>query len=237
MRILGLGVCGPGEAGRYLDDTLREFERLCDDVLIVTCNATDAEKNLITAYGFRQYEDNREWGRQQPNIKTDLLKRAVQLKADWHVVLDMDETLPSMTRETLEQLAEGREACQFYVVNLWNDEQHYARALGFFNVRFYKNIPGMETQFMRKNVHCGNAPPYFYAIPAKKSYVPHILLHKGLMSKENRNRKVERYEVYDPNAQAKGQQYYDALKVDASGTEYVQAEVISKITQEIQRYA
>lgn len=238
MRIIGQLVCGGGEADRYLEATLKEFQRLCDDVVVCLCNAGTKEKIMVTSYGFRSYEDNREWGKKQPDIKTELLQRILQLDPDWILPLDADETLPSITsRAMLESLTIGREACQLYVVNLWNDENHYARALGFFNVRFYKNLRNMmETQFLRKNVHCGNAPPYFYAIPARFSFVPHILLHKGLMDRDNRNRKVERYAVYDPNAVFKGQQYYDSLKVEASGSEYKQDEVIIKITEEINKY-
>lgn len=231
MKILGLGVCGSGEVDRYLEETLKEFKRLCDDVVICLCNAGIKEEALLRKYQVRYYKDDREWGRWQPAIKTDLLKRAVQLEMDWHLVLDMDETVPTVDRQKLEELSEGREVCQFYIVNLWNDLQHYRKDLGFYNVRFYKNIPEMETQFLRKRIHCGNAPPYFYCIPTKKSHIPHILLHKGLMKKEDREQKVDRYQQYDPKAECKGRAYYDSLSQDwATGTEYIEAEVINRIT-------
>lgn len=236
IKIVGQGVCGPNEADKYLEETLKEFKRLCDDVIIVTCNAGPKEKMLIRKYGFRSYEDNREWGKHQPDIKTDLLERIVQLEPDWILPLDMDETMPTVDRSILEELTKGRSSCQFYVTNLWNDEEHYARALCFFNVRFYKHTLGMETQFLRKPVHCGNAPPLFYSYPAKESYVPHLLLHKGLMLKEDRMKKIKRYQEYDPNAVHKGEQYYDALKVEGSGTEYNQEKVIEYITTEINKF-
>lgn len=233
MRIVGQLMCGLGEADRYLEETLKEFKRLCDDVIVCLCNAGPREEMLVRKYGFRSYRDDREWGYNQYKIKTDLLKRIVQLEPDWILVLDADETVPTVDRAILEQLTVGRESCQFYVTNLWNDEQHYAQALGFFNVRFYKHNLGMETQFLRKPVHCGNAPPFFYSKPAIESYVPHILLHKGLMKKEDRERKIERYNIYDPNAVHKGAQYYEALAFEGDGSEYKQEEVINKITNEI----
>jgi hypothetical protein len=232
MKIIGQGVCGPNETNKYLEDTLKEFKRLCDDVIICTCNAGIKEKALIRKYGFRQYEDDRIWGKQQPNIKRDLLKRIIQLSPDWILPLDMDETMPTVDRQILEGLTKGREACQFYVTNLWNDELHYAKALSFYNVRFYKNIPEMETQFLRKPVHCGNAPPYFYTKPAIETYVPHILLHKGLMKKEDRMQKVLRYQQFDPKAEHKGSQYYESLEVDGSGSEYIEQEVINKLIEQ-----
>lgn len=229
MKIVGQLVCGPGEADRYLEATLKEFKRLCDDVIVCLCNAGPKEKKLVRKYDFRSYEDNREWGKEQPNIKTRLLKTILLLKPDWILVLDGDETLPTVTRETLESLTVGREACQFYVTNLWNDFNHYSRGLSFWNVRFYKADESKGTQFLRKQVHCGNAPPYFYTLSAKKSYVPHILLHTGLMLKEDRMRKVARYQMYDPNAVHKGRDYYDALASDSSGTWYNEKEIINKL--------
>lgn len=220
-------VCGPNEP--YLEETLQEFARLCDHAIIATCNATDREKQLINAYGFEQYDDNREWGRSQPDIKTDLLGRILASGAEWILVLDADETLPKTSRADLEAFAVGRESAQFYVVNLWNDPQHYKKSSGFWNVRFYKAMPEVGTQFLRKPVHCGNAPPYFYNQSAKKSYVPRIMLHKGLMDKEKRLAKVARYNTYDPYAQHKGREYYDMLATDTGSAEYVEADVMAKI--------
>lgn len=230
MKIVGQLVCGPGEADRYLKDTLEEFKRLCDDVIVCLCNAGPKEKKLVASYDFRAYEDNREWGREQPNIKTDLLRRIHWLDPDWILVLDADETVPTVTRETLEELAKGRESCFFYVVNLWNGTDRYKKTMCFWNVRFYKADPTKGTQFLRKPVHCGNAPPYFYNQPAKKAYVPHILLHKGLMDPNDRVRKHIRYEEFDPKAIHKGRDYYDALLAPYEGSLYNQDEVLQRIT-------
>ena len=230
MKIVGQLVCGPNE--KYLEDTLKEFQRLCDDAIAVTCNATYKEIALLNHYDIRHYADNREWGRHQPEIKTDLLRRIQKLQPDWILPLDVDETLPTVSREILEEISKHRESCYFYVVNLWNDEQHYAKTLGFWNVRFYKSDPGRGVQFLRKPLHCGNAPPYFYTRPAKESYVPHILLHRGLMLPVDRARKAERYNLYDPYAEYKGRQYYDALVAPGTGTEYNQEEVLKKVQDE-----
>lgn len=230
MKIIGQMVCGPGEADRWLELTLKEFERLCDDVIIATCNAGPKEIQLIEKYDFRHYEDNREWGRFQPDIKTGLLKKILALAPDWVLPLDADESLPTVSRLVLEEIGvQNRDSAFFYVVNLWNDEGHYSKTLSFWNVRFYKADPSKGTQFLRKPVHCGNAPPYFYSIPPKKSYVPHILLHRGLMLPADRLGKVGRYDKYDPNAQHKGREYYDALTLMGTGTEYRQEEVLKKI--------
>lgn len=229
MKIVGQLVCGPGEAERYLDETLKEFARLSDDVIVAMCNAGPKEKKLIRQYDFRSYEDNREWGKNQPYIKTNLLRRLHLLHPDWILALDADETMPTVDRLALEDISKDRESAYFYIVNLWNDEQHYSRALSFWNVRFYKADPGKGVQFLRKPLHCGNAPPYFYTLPARDSYVPHILLHKGLMLPEDRAGKAARYTRYDPNAEHKGREYYDALTAGGSGTWYNQEEVLTKI--------
>lgn len=231
MKIIGQLVCGPGEAKRYLPETLNEFKRLCDDVVVALCNATPAEKRLVRSYDFRSYEDNREWGKEQPTIKTDLLRRIRQLEPDWIIVLDADETLPTVSRGTFENLSIGRRAMQFYVVNLWNDVSHYNEKLSFWNVRAYQPAAFTSSQFLRRPVHCGNAPPEFYALPARETYVPHLLLHKGLMVPQQRERKVERYNLYDPKAIHKGREYYDALVAREPGDEYTEREVLKKVTQ------
>lgn len=228
-KIVGQLVCGPGEAGRYLKETLDDFKRLCDDVVVCLCNATQAEKDMVRSYNFRSYEDNREWGISQPDIKTRLLKTILLLNPDWILVLDADETMPGMDRDTLEGLTRNRESCFFYIVNLWDDEQHYTKTMSFWNVRFYKADPSKGVQFLRKPVHCGNAPPYFYTIAAKQSYVPHIVLHKGLMKPEDRVKKSDRYKVYDPRAIHKGRDYYDALLYKKQPALYNQDEITNKL--------
>lgn len=216
MKIVGVGVCGPGESDRYMDRTMKEFKRLCDEVLIVTNNANEKDKQLIRDYGFQQYEDNREWGKEQPTIKTELLTRAGNLNADWIIALDMDEVFCSeFTRADAERLASGTEiAFYFLIVNLYNDENHFAHDVGiqrFWNIRFYKYAPEYGLQFQRKNLHCGLGPPIMYRYGW---YAPYYVLHYGLMKKEDRLKKVERYLKYDPKRIFKTGPYYDDLQRD-----------------------
>ena len=234
MRIIGLGVCGNGEAGRYMENTLKVFKRLCDDAIIVTNNASQKEKDLIKKYGFWQYEDNREWGIHQPDIKTDLLIRIAKLKPDWIIPLDMDEEfLESFTREEFEKMTIDKVGFYCYIVNMWNDLEHYARGLSFFNIRAFKFLPDEGMQYLRKPVHCGLAPPYFYQFG---TYVPLIVKHYGLMKKEDRMKKIERYQRYDPRAVHKSRSYYDALGMDSTGTRYVEEELRQKVENEVNKF-
>jgi hypothetical protein len=213
MRIVGIGVCGSGEADRYMRKTMEEYKRLCDEVLIVTCNATEKEKELIKEYGFSQYEDNREWGKEQPNIKQALLERAGTLKPDWIITLDMDEVFaPEFTREEAEKLAKTEEiGYYFMIVNLYNDEQHFAHDKGiqrFWNVRYFKYTPEYGLLYQRTGVHCGSCPKVNWAYGW---YAPFYVLHYGLMKPEDRQKKIERYQVYDPKRILKPA-YYDDLE-------------------------
>lgn len=224
MRIVGICVCGPNE--KYLERTLKEFKRLCDDVLIATNNIDEKSIKLIEEYGFGHYRDDREWGTSQPDIKSGLLSAAGKLNPDWIIALDSDEVFaPDFTREEAERLAGlGEIAWYFLVVNLYNDEEHFAHSIGiqrFWNIRFYKYLPEYGLQFLRKNLHCGLAPPIAYKYGW---HAPYYLLHYGLMLKEDRQRKIERYHKYDPNKKWKAGAYYDELeqelpmrKFDASG--------------------
>ena len=216
MRIIGLGIAGPNEASKYMRKTMEEFKRLCDDAIIVTCNAGEEEKALIAEYGFKTYEDNREWGLQQPNMKTDLVTKAGELNPDWIVWLDMDETFgPEFTREEAEKLVAQQPdevAFNFMIVNLYNDEQHFAHDAGiqrFWNVRFYKYLPQVGLQFQRTNVHCGAGPIILLRCAW---YAPYYVLHYGLMKEEDRLRRVTRYNQYDSKKPMKPAYYEDLSK-------------------------
>ena len=204
-------VCGPRE--KYLTRSLDEFKRLCDDAIIATNNADEETINLIDSYGFKHYEDNREWGLAQPDIKTSLLTKAGELNPDWIVAIDADEVFaPSFTREEAEKLTQtGEIAYYFLVVNLYNNEQHFAHGAGvqqFWNIRFYKYMPEYGLQFQRKALHCGLGPPITYKYGW---HAPFYLLHYGLMDKADRERKQARYRKYDPNKRYKAGAYYDEL--------------------------
>ena len=207
MRIIGYGICGK-EADRYLEQTLKEFKRLCDDTIIVLNNATDKEKELIESYGFKTKEDNREWGLHQHHIKQDLMREVAGLMPDYCVCLDMDEVFdPLMTREKLIEAFDTGDALYFYIVNLW--ETGWNKAWSFFNIRAWKW--SNDTKFENKPLHCGLAPAWCYRYA---SYAKYFVKHYGLMTKESREAKIKRYEQYDPKAVYKDISYYNALHSD-----------------------
>ncbi len=229
MRIIGICVCGPNE--KYLEATLKEFKRLCDDTIIATNNADKETIKLIKKYGFQTYEDNREWGIHQPSIKTELLTRAGELAPDWIIALDSDELFcPSFTRERAEKMGEvGEIAYNFLVVNLYNDERHFAHSSGiqrFWNIRYFKYLPEYGLQYQRKSLHCGLAPPIAYKYGW---HAPFYLLHYGLMLKEDRDRKVERYKKYDPNKKFKGGAYYAELGQELPMREFNSEALLKKL--------
>lgn len=229
MRIIGLMITG-SEAERYLENSLKELKRLCDDAVIATNNADRKTIALIEKYGFWHYEDNREWGLYQPDIKTDLLKRVAKLKPDWIIALDADEVFaPEFTRAEAERLAGMKEiAYYFLVVNLYNDKDHFAHDTGiqrFWNIRFFKYLSD-NVQYQKKRLHCGLAPPIFYH---KGWHAPYYLEHYGLMTKEDRLRKAERYNKYDPNATMKGREYYDDLVRDLKPIEFDRKSLLEKL--------
>lgn len=237
MRIVGYGVCGPNE--KYLEDTLKEFKRLCDDVVIVGNNIDNDSSSLIKSYGFKLVIDNREWGKSQNRIKEDLVKNHVAgLNPDWCVCLDMDETFDShFTRERLEELESLSDALHFYVTNLWDDG--WNPKWSFWNIRAWKWKKDMQESigdkfyaFEQRPLHCGLAPKWAYMIGG---YAPHLLIHRGLQDKKTRDRKVDRYKKYDPNAQYRDRSYYDALAKDES-VEYNEEEVYKQVKEEVSNY-
>ena len=216
MRIIGIMVCGAGESERYLQASLEELKRLCDDVVVVGNNTDKKTEEMIRAFDFWFYRDDREWGLYQPDIKTDLLKKVGGLNPDWIIALDADEVFaPEFTREEAEKLASQDEiAWYFMIINLYNDYLHYAHDVGiqkFWNIRFYKYMPEHGLEFQKTRVHCGLAPPVAYKYGW---HAPYYVEHYGLMKPEDRAKKAERYQIYDPQARFKGRAYYDDLVRD-----------------------
>lgn len=231
MNIVGIGVCGGGEAERYMERTLQEFNRLCDKTLIATCNATEKEKRLLDKYNILHYEDNREWGKFQPDIKTTLLKEVGELKPDWIIALDMDEVFaPEFDRREAERLAQaGEYAYYFMIVNLYNDPEHFAHSAGiqrFWNIRFYKYMPQYGLEFQKKNLHCGLGPPFVYRYGW---YAPYYVEHYGLMKKDDRIAKAHRYALYDPTAKFKDKVYYDELLVELKSFPFDRKGLLGKL--------
>lgn len=206
--IVGYGICGPNEP--YLEDTLKEFVRLCDVTVICGNNITDAERRLLTQYGVEFVEDNREWGKLQWQIKEDFVTNVVStFNPDLCVCLDMDEVFDSaLTKEGLYELYKNPfHAYYFYIINLWDDGYNPLRS--FWNIRAWKWDKELGTRWPRKNLHCGLAPEWTWA---RAFYSPYILKHYGLKDKSRREHKAKRYDVYDPKAKFIAKEYYDSLR-------------------------
>lgn len=212
-RIIGYGICGPGEAGRYMRETLEEFKRLCDETIILCNNVGPEEKLLCYEFGFQMVQDNREWGKEQWRIKKDFVDEFVSKLAkegDVMVCLDMDETFDRhLTRDWL--LKMPFDAYKVFIVDLWNDPEHYKLESCFWNTRIWRW--NGNTEWIVKPVHCGLAPRWAVAY---NRYAPFLLIHKGLMLREDRQKKIKRYEKYDPDAKHLAPIYYEMLASDTA---------------------
>lgn len=230
--IIGYGICGGGEASRYMKETLDEFKRLCDDVIILGNNIGTAERSLISKYKFKLVEDNRTWGVLQWKIKQDFIDRHVSQLAkngDMIVCLDMDEVFcKHLSKQWIESAP--LDAYHVFVVDLWNDENHYKAESCFWNVRLWRW--NGQTEWKQKPVHCGLAPQWAYYY---HRFAPFILKHYGLMKKEDRISKLARYDKYDPTAQHLERKYYDMLKSDMA-TVFEEELICKKIEKEVAEY-
>lgn len=232
MKIIGYGICGPGESSRYMRETLEEFKRLCDEVIILCNNVNQAEIDLIKEYGFKYRLDRREWGRFQWRIKQDFIERDIKQMAqegDMLVCLDMDEVFDkNLTKEWIRQAP--LDAYYVFIVDLWNDPEHYKPESCFWNVRMWRW--NGETKFHAKPVHCGLAPEWAYKY---HRHAPFILKHYGLMLKEDRERKIKRYEKYDPKAEYLDRKFYKMLS-DDTAKPFNEEEIHNTISKEVATY-
>lgn len=233
-KIVGYGLCTKDEP--YLEATLDEFARLCDETIICLNNAGEREKELITARGFMTVEDNRTWGVLQWKIKEDFVNNHVaKLKPDLCVCLDMDEVFDkNLTKEGLYELYKKPfEAFYFRIINLWDDGYNPDRS--FWNIRAWKFQPPFT--WPHKSVHCGLAPEWTWG---RAYYVPYILKHYGLKDAERRKKKTERYEKYDPTAKFITKEYYDSLQSNPQIVEFdedkLHQEVVDFVVSINQKY-
>lgn len=230
MKIIGHGICGAGEADKFMELTLESF-RLCDNVIILLNNATEKEKSLVRKFKYDYVEDNREWGKKQNIIKQDFVSKHVsRFFPDACLTLDMDESLQSdFKRSNLEQLTRWHSSA-FYFVQHWNSEDRYNPDFGFWSVRFYnwKN----DTRFLNRPLQCGLVPRWALN---HCSYAPYFIHHYGLMSKEDRDRKIARYEKYDPEKKYLPS-FYEKLKSKSDGIIFNEVEFKKQLTEEVAKY-
>lgn len=232
MKVIGYGICAPGESKRYMEATLKEFKRLCDVVVILvntkTVTQAKGEIALIKKYGFKYVLDDREWGVNQWRIKEDFVRKHIgdiAQKGDWLICLDMDEVFDShLTRESLPTMTNG-DAFVVYICTLW--DEGWNEEVSFWNVRIWRWNGDVEWE--RKPVHCGLAPLWARRFV---SHAPHILLHYGLKDKADREAKIARYEKYDPNRTHMRGNFYDQLRWDKKKP-FDQEEVYTRISTEV----
>lgn len=233
MKILGYGLCGPGEADRFLDITLKQF-RICDTVVILLNNATNKEEEKIKSYGYNTVVDNREWGRYQWLIKQDFVRHIAEThNPDWFLALDMDERLDTtLTRDTLEDIFRGiHNSYHTLIIDLWDDG--YVPEMSFWKVQMWRHVREFGYEFNKKSLHCGLVPKWAMETGA---YAPHAVIHYGLKDIEERHRRVERYAKYDPDAKLLGAAYYRSLSSDVEATPFNEKRVVSEIKKEVNRY-
>jgi len=121
----------------------------------------------------------------------------------------MDEELdPRLDKQALEQLHDYAEAIKVYIIDLWEDGHKPER--NFYNVRAYKWDP-KRTTIKEQPLHCGLAPEWAYHHTVYSKY---YLKHYGLKTKEQRQRKIDRYDKYDPDARFIHEEYYESLHDD-----------------------
>jgi len=213
MKIAGFLIVGRGEADRYLPNVLKRLEPLCDRIFIWGNNPDKRTDALCKKYDYCRYPQD-QWGKKQWLIKEIHLKRNVKpYNPDWIICVDADEILDkNFTREKAEEMATwGEIAYEFYCVQLW-DRENQMRIDGgwgnFWNVRYYKFIPEASLDFVKRPLHCGLAPVYAYNWCAKSGM---IFKHYGYMKKEDREKKWERYQKFDPEMKYFSPNWYKSI--------------------------
>lgn len=227
--IIGFGVCGENE--KYLENTLKEFKRLCDHTVIVGNNIDEVSASLIKSYGFDLWKDDRLWGKCQNLIKENAIHNLARYNPDWVITLDMDEVFDSQfNREEAEKLCQrGGLGWYFYIINLY--EHGYSEEWSFWNNRMFKYQKPLK--FADKALHCGLAPELHWRY---SNHAPFLLKHYGLKDKVDRDRKSIRYAQFDPKAKYVGKSYYDFLLSRSRISVFDEKELHDKVSKEVKNY-
>ena len=233
MKIAAFLVVGAGEADRWLERVLKQLWWV-DTVCVCLNRADEATKELVEKHAEFIREDDREWGKEQWRIKQDFLNAVIEdAKPDWIWCLDADEIFdPRFDRAMADKMMSGHEvAWYFWCLQLWNDETRVRPDLSFPNIRFFKVVPELGLHFLAQALHCGLAPMYAYKYGSQSSL---WFKHYGLMKREDRQRKIARYDRYDPNAKYKGKSWYDGLRNERAAHVPFE-EIVKKLPEFIHR--
>lgn len=233
MKIIGQMVVGPGESKRFLDKSLPRLQEICDDVVVLLNNVDADTHQYVLDTGVRSFEDNREWGTNQHLLKQKLVDLVISIGADWVLTADADEVFDeSITREDIEALADkGGSGFNFYIINLYDDG--YTPDWSFWNVRMYQCTDEWSMKMYDQPLHCGSAPE---VAMRTSNYSPFIVWHYGLKNKKDRDKKVARYEKYDPEAKYKGRSYYQFLSSNLTPTPVDTDKLRALVADEVRDY-
>lgn len=189
---------------------------------------------MIKSYGFRIVDDDREWGKNQHKLKQDFVKSHVAaLEPDITICLDMDEVFYGATKQDFIKQCSKGEAWYVYIANLW--EKGWNPEWSFWNVRFYawNWLDKLGDSFFtieNRPLHCGLAPRWAYML---NLHSPFLLEHYGLKEKTSRQRKIDRYNQYDPRRVYRHPSYYECLASN-SYEEYDPDAILEMIRKDVE---
>lgn len=241
LRIVGVSIVGEGEGKRYLKEVLKEKSRLCDKIVILAHCPDILTENVCKSFSKVVYYWTNEkeiWATKQWQIKEWALQLVSKENPDWILAFDADELMDyRVDRKVLENLAFKKyNSYYFRFVHLWNNKRHI-RIDGswdrLYKVIFYKYQKDKEQKFRRSALHCGVAPLYAHQSPGMSGY---LVKHYGYMKLEDRDKKVERYNKYDPRGFYKPQRWYNSIKEEGKIIIFDEKEFVKSIFSNSQNY-
>jgi hypothetical protein len=215
LKVVGHVCIGPGEGKRYLKEVLEDKSKFCDVIIAVGDGPIDTgTKRIARSFPKVKYYQIEEslFGTKQYVLKQTAQQLAVKENPDWILSFDADEVFEkAMTPEAFRELLQGEDlAWQTHFVHLYGDRHHH-RCDKFWHlqkVQLYHYNPKWSSQFKKQAMHCGSVPieyqRYF-------SVFPFLVEHLGYLDPKDINRKIERYEKYDPNGDYTAKGYYDSM--------------------------
>lgn len=210
LKIIGMSMVGGGEGDKWLKPFLQRMREIVDDIAVCFNDVDEKTERITRKFTSKIYRDDREWGKLQPIMKTDFLKKVVwDLKPHWILWLDADEfPEPAFTRQKAREwaLKPYDVAYTFWFVQLWDKEDCYLPNYAFEDTRFFKVLPEYGLEVKKTPLHCGNYPE---VVAQRATHSNFYIKHYGLLKREDREEKYRRYQKYDPKGLYMPQWFYD----------------------------
>lgn len=193
------------EAGRYLEQVLRELSEYVDHIVVLDDASTDATPDICHSFPKAIVHRNKapEFVENESRFRARLWELTVETDPDWILAIDADEVFEERMKDEIDVLIEQDEydAVEFRLFDFWNGTSH-VRVDGGWNpwpkrVRMLVRYdPDRTYTWPDRRLHCGRIPLELRG-PLIVYQSDLRVMHFGWARPEDVRRKYDRYRAIE----------------------------------------